>query len=85
MVEIRITPRDIETYKREVLEASVAVTTKAAAEILAVTPRTVCNYVRQGKLPGYAVSAGSKGLRILAADLRDFVRSSKLDLSDLHR
>lgn len=85
MVEIRITPRDIEIYKREMLEQSVAVTTRSAAEILAVTPRTVCNYVRQGKLPGYAVSSGSKGLRILAADLRDFVRANRLDLSDLDR
>lgn len=85
MVETRIPLREVESYHREILEQSVIVTTKTAAAMLAVTPRTVCNYVRQGKLQGHSISPGSKGLRILASSLRDFVRNNRLDLSDLDR
>ena len=70
---------DVERYKREILEESVLVTAEVAAEVLSVSERTVYSLVRDGNINAYMRSPKKRGLRILARDLRDYVRSIKVD------
>lgn len=79
MMRERITRGDIEAFKREVLEQSVLVTPRDAAIILSCSPRTVLGLVQDGKIPAYNGSNRGKGLRIMASELRDYVRSIKID------
>lgn len=83
MVEFKITRQEISIYKERILDRSVLVTPDDAAKILSVTPRTVRNYVREGRLGGYNAAAGNKGLRILASELAEYVRSIRLRPEDL--
>lgn len=78
----RITRGEIEMFKREVLEQSVLVTPRDAASILACSPRTVYSLVQEGKLSAHNGSRRSKGLRILAASLKEYVRNIKLNQED---
>jgi len=71
--------KDVEAYKREILDESVLVTPNVAAEILSCSERTVYNLVRDGHLHGYSRSRGSRGLRIMARELRDYVNSIRID------
>lgn len=73
-VQERITRRDIESYKREVLEQSVLVTLDDAAAILAVSPRTVRRRVEEGLLSTYSDTSDRENTRFLASELRDYVR-----------
>lgn len=75
----RITQTDVRNYKREVLEQSVLVSPNVAAEILSCSERTVHTLVRDGDLYGYARNKGTRGLRILARDLREYVNSIRID------
>lgn len=87
MVELtleRITRQDVELFKREVLESSVLVRPKEAANILSCSERTVYDLVRGGYLHGYNRSKGTAGLRILARELQDYVQSIKIDKSSWH-
>lgn len=83
--ELRMMPREkitrleVEMYKREILEQSVLVSPKESAKILACSERKVYDLVRSGRLYGYSDNHGKKGLRILAAELRDYVQSMKID------
>lgn len=79
MIEERITRREIEACKREMLEQSILVTIEQSAEILAVSPDTVLRLVRNGRLPAYSENGPrSKGVRLLAAELREYVKSIKI-------
>lgn len=78
----RITRGEIEMYKREVLEQSVLVTPKDAASVLACSTRTVYSLVQEGKISAHNGSRRSKGLRILAASLKEYVQSIKLHQGD---
>lgn len=79
MNEERITRREVETYKREVLQQTVLVTVDQAAEVLAVSPDTVLRLVRNGRIPSYGEHGPrSKGIRLLAAELREYVRSIRI-------
>lgn len=73
-VQERITRRDIESYKREVLEQSVLVTLDDAAAILAVSTRTVRRRVEEGLLSTYSDTSDRENTRFLASELRDYVR-----------
>jgi predicted ArsR family transcriptional regulator len=73
-VQERITRKEIESYKREVLEQSVLVTLDDAAAILAVSPRTVRRRVEEGLLPTYSDTSDRENTRFLASELRDYVR-----------
>lgn len=75
----RITAEDIEAYKREILEQSVLVTGADAARVLACSTSKVYGLARGGKLRAYNERPGVKGLRFLAAELRDYVRSIEID------
>lgn len=78
-IKERITRREIDAYKREILDQCVMVTTEDAAAMLAVAPRTIARYVEQGRLTAYNNNSSSKGVRILAADLLEYVRSIRVD------
>ena len=75
----RITRSDITTYKREILEQTVLVAPSEAAMILSCSERTVHRLVREGEVHGYGRNVGGRGLRLLASELREYVRSIKVD------
>jgi hypothetical protein len=78
-IQERITKNDVEIYKREVLERSMLVAPPEAARILACSERTVYDLVRGGYLHGFNRNKGTRGLRILARELQDYVQSIKID------
>ena len=78
----RITANDVVAYKREVLEQSVLIAPKEAARILSCSENTVYGLVRNGDLHGYNKKRGTRGLRLLAADLQRYVRSIRIDPED---
>lgn len=75
----RITRSDVTTYKREILEQTVLVAPSEAAMILSCSERTVHRLVREGEVHGYGRNIGGRGLRLLASELREYVRSIKID------
>jgi len=75
----RITRADIDGFKREILEQSVLVRGPEAARVLACSTRKIYDLAREGKLTAYNERHGVKGVRFLAADLRDYVRQLKID------
>ena len=75
----RITRSDVTTYKREILEQTVLVAPSEAALILSCSERTVHRLVREGEVHGYGRNIGGRGLRLLASELREYVRSIKVD------
>lgn len=79
MTKQRITRLEVEMYKREVLEQSLLVSPKEGAKILSVSERTIYNMVRSGTLHGYSKNRDAKGLRLLAAELVEYVKSIKVD------
>lgn len=79
----RITTEDIEAYKREILDQSVLVTGADAARVLACSTSKVYGLARGGKLRAYNERSGVKGLRFLAAELRDYVQSIEVDWDQL--
>lgn len=83
MIKQRITLEEVAAYKRDIMEKSVLVDLSTVAEVLSVTPRTVRSYVRSGKIQAYSQSPGSRGLRVLASDLRDYVKSIRLDIEEI--
>ena len=82
MPKERITKHDVDTYKREILEESVLVTPKAAAAMLSCSQRTIHRLVQEGELAGYTRTPRAKGLRLLAAELREYVKSIKVDIDE---
>jgi hypothetical protein len=76
----RITRKDVEEYKKSILDQTVLVRLDEAAAILAVSVDTVVRRVNDGKLTPYNDSKGrrnDKGLRFLASELRAYVREMK--------
>lgn len=79
MINERITGRDVDDYKREILEQTVLVEPKVAAKMLSCSERTVFNLASEGEFHGYNRNRGGKGMRFLASELRDYVNSIKID------
>ena len=73
----RITRQDLLDYKREILDQTVLVAAPEAASMLACSERTIHRLVREGDLHAYALRG--RGLRLLASELRDYVRGLKVD------
>lgn len=77
-----ITRNDVETYKREILDQVVMVRLPEAAKALACSKSTMTRMVRSGKLRGHSTSGGiSKGIRVLASELREYVKEMQIDTS----
>lgn len=79
-IKRRITAEDIEAYKRDILDQSVLVKAADAARVLSCSTRKLYNLARDGQIAAYNEQAGMKGMRFLASELRDYVRSLKIDL-----
>ena len=79
IVQERITRRDIDAYKRELLEQSVLVRLDEAASIMAVSRSTIIRRIEEGKLTPYNDNGNGnrKGLRFLASELRDYVKQMR--------
>ena len=75
----KITRLEVEVYKREVLERSMLMSPQEASRILSCSESTIYRLVKSGRLHGYAENRGTKGLRILAAALCEYVQSIKID------
>lgn len=75
----RISRYDVMAYKREILDQTVLVAPAEAASILACSERTVHRLVREGEIHAYCRTRGSRGLRLLASELREYVASIKID------
>lgn len=75
----RVTRQDVTAYKLEFLAATVLVAPAEAASILACSERTVHRLVRDGEVHAYGRSKGSRGLRLLASELREYVKSIKIE------
>ena len=85
MIKERITRKDIDSFKREVLECSVLVTIDDAARILSCSTRTVRNLVSEGALIAHnrhGCSRPNRGTRILAAELKEYVKSIRVDMNE---
>ena len=81
MIKERITRQDIDAYKREILEQTVVVTMQAAAQMLACSTSTVRSLVREGRIGQYTRHDHGRpcaGTRILASELREYVRSIRV-------
>lgn len=82
MTKERITRQEIDSYKREILEQTVVVTLQDAARILACSTSTVRSLVREGHISQHNRHGHGRpcaGTRILAAELREYVRSIRVD------
>ena len=82
MVKERITRQEIDSFKREILEQTVVVTIQDAARILACSTSTVRSLVREGHISQHNRHGHGRpcsGTRILAAELREYVRSIKVE------
>jgi len=75
----RITRLEVELYKREILEQSVLVSPREACMMLSCSETKIYRLVQSGRLRGYSENHRAKGLRLLAAELRDYVQSIKRD------
>lgn len=73
----RITRKDLDQYKREILDQTVLVRLDEAAAILAVHPRTLLRRVEDGRIVPYNDNPSSKGIRFLASELRKYVNDMK--------
>lgn len=83
MTKVRITRQEIDAYKREILEETVLVTIKDAAHMMQVSESTVRRRIDEGRLPVYgAKGREANGLRILASELREYVKSIRLPIHD---
>lgn len=75
-----ISRNDVEKHKQRILDQILLINPAEAATVLACSPRTVHNLIQANELTGYNNSGpGTKGVRLLAAELRDYVNSMKID------
>lgn len=77
MVRESITRKDIDTFKKEFLAQSILVKVEEAAQILAVSERTVLRRVEEGRLTPYNDNSNNKGVRFLASELQAYVREMR--------
>ena len=75
----RLTRQDVAAYKRELLDQTMLVAPAEAAQILACSERSVHRLVREGEIHAYGRNRGSRGLRLLASELRRYVDSIKIE------
>jgi len=82
MIKERITRQEIDSYKREILEQTVVITIQDAATILSCSTSTVRSLVREGRIIQHNRHGNSRrcsGTRILASELREYVRSIRIE------
>lgn len=70
----QITMRDVEQYKREILEQSVLIDIDTAAQILSVSTRTIRRRVDEGMIATYSDTKDRENTRFLASELRNYVK-----------
>lgn len=83
MTKVKITRIEIDAYKREILEQSVLVCLPEAARILGVSEATVRRRAEERVItPHVDPIGGSSGMRFLASELRDYVKTLRPKLRD---
>ncbi len=81
MREERISRNEIDSYKRDILEHSVLIRVEEVAVMLAVKPCTVKRIIEEGKITAYdRTGRMTSGVRVLASELKEYVRSIRLEL-----
>lgn len=78
----RITRKDIDQYKQQILDQTVLVRLDEAAAIMAVSRSTVIRRVGEGRITPYNDNRTGKGLRFLASELREYVRQMRSQYVD---
>lgn len=73
------TRQDVMNYRQEVLEQIMLVSPADAARVLDCSERAVMNLIREGELHAYCRNTRSRGVRLLARELREYVNSIKLE------
>jgi len=85
MKDIKITQTDVSRSKERFFKECTLVPVEVAAEVLAVHPSTIYRYIQEGRISSYNGSRRrSKGVRILANELKEYVRSIKIDRSEMN-
>lgn len=79
-----ITRNDVETFKREILEHTVLVRIEVAAKIMDCSPDKVGRLIKDGRLRCYNESM-NRGLRVMASELKQYVRSIQIDHQDWYK
>jgi len=79
MIKEQISRNEIDRYKREILEQSVLVSAANAARVLDCSRAKIHRLAQSGRITAYNENYGQRGLKFLAADLREYVRSIKID------
>lgn len=88
MVRERITRQDVAQYKQEILEQTVMVNFREAAQILSCSVSTVRTLVRSGEFAKYnrhGANTRCNGDRLLASELRNYVNSIRVNSQDFGR
>lgn len=75
----RLTRDEIAARKREIIDSILLVDVHAAAEALSVSQETVYRMVREGEIHAYTRNLNARGMRFLARELQDYVRSIKVE------
>lgn len=73
------TTKQITHFKQELIEQTVLITQQDAAKILDCSVPHVTALIRNGCLHAYCRNKGSRGVRLLASELMEYVRSLKID------
>ncbi len=80
MKSVKITPTDVAQHKERFFKECTLVPVDVAADVLAVHPSTIYRYIQEGRIHSYNGSTSrSKGVRILANELKEYVKSIKID------
>lgn len=75
-----ITRNDVEKYKREILDQVVMVRMPEVASALGCSKSSAYSLVREGQLTGHTRDGDiKKGIRVLASELRDYVKTMRID------
>ena len=77
----RITRQDIRAFKDSFLKKNMLFKVEDAAEVLAISPRTLHRRIDAGDIIAYNDNKTGKGVRVLAADLEEYRKNMKIDTS----
>jgi len=76
-MEDRSTKVNARSFRQEILAEIELVTPAEAAQILNCSERDVMNLICEGKLHGYCRKRKTRGIRLLASELKEYVQSIK--------
>lgn len=73
------TTKQITRFKQELLEQTVLITRYDASKVLDCSVSHITDLIRNGCLHAYCRNKGQRGVRLLASEVIEYVRSLKID------